>query len=145
MSKTTEQTETDFRGPVRETCRDCDGDNDRFPVFPDCMACRVRRRSPGAVVHYAAVQQVDGCLIPDVDMRRRGEWEDDGPGGTYCEFDVKPLSFPELSAALARVAELNRDGLDDGPDGLYEGLDVSRWIVATVNPPEGGRKGAANA
>ena len=35
----------------------------------------------------------------------------------------------------------NRDGCDDGPGGLYEGKDVSRWIVATVNAPEGAVKG----
>ena len=132
MSKTTEQTETDFRGPVRETCRDCGGDNDRYPVFPDCMACRVRRRSPGAVLEYLAVQRIDGKIVPDLDSLRTREWEDDGPDGMYCEFQLKLRSFPELSAALARVAELNRDGLDLDPGGLLEGQDVSRWIVATV-------------
>ena len=129
MSKPTKQTEPE---PVRETCRDCGGDNDRYPVFPDCMACRVRRRSPGAVVLYAAVQHVDGRPIPDVDCRRRGEWENEGPDQMYCELNMKLRSFPELSAARARVAALNREGRDDGPGGLYEGLDVSRWIVATV-------------
>ena len=127
MSKPTKQTE-----PVRETCRDCGGDNDRYPIFPDCVACRVRRHPPGAVVLYAAVRHVDGCPIPDVDMRRRGEWEDEGPDGMYCEFYVKVRSFPELAAARARVAELNRRGRDGGLDGLYEWMDVSRWIVATV-------------
>ena len=29
-----------------------------------------------------------------------GEWEDAGPGGKYCEYDVKLLSFPELRAAV---------------------------------------------
>ena len=65
-----------------------------------------------------------------------GEWEDAGPGGKYCEYDVKLLSFPELRAARARVAALNNNGCDDGPGGLYEGKDVSRWIVATVDAPE---------
>ena len=88
------------------------------------------------------VHLVDGKPVPDVDMRRRGEWEDDGPGGMSCEYDVKPLSFSELSAALARVAELNREPRDDGPGGMYEGKDVSRWVMATT---QRGGKGAADA
>ena len=139
MSKPTKQTEPE---PVRETCRDCGGDNDRYPVFPYCVACWVRLRAPGVVLRYMAVQQVDGHVVPDFEMRKTMEWEDDGRGGMYCEKSMNLRSFPDLSAARARVAELNREGSDDGPDGLYEGKDVSRWVVATVGPPEGGKEAA---
>ena len=134
---TTKQTET---SPVRVTCRDCGGDNDRFPVFPDCVECRVRRRLPGAVVEYIASRLIDGDIQTDIDTPLQYEPVGDGE---YFELFVGPRLFPGLSAARARVAELNRRGRDGGLDGLYEGLDVSRWIVATVFAAPEGR--AANA
>ena len=124
--------------PVRETCRDCGGDNDRYPVFPDCVACRVRRRVSGAVVEYIAARLLDGDIQADIDMPHEPVGD-----GEYFELSLEPLRVTGLSAALARVAVLNREGRDGGLDGLYEGMDESRWVLATVHhTPEGAVTGA---
>ena len=123
--------------PVRETCRDCGGDNDRYPVFPDCVACRVRRRLSGAVVEYIAARLLNGDIQADIDM----PYERVGDGHFYLS--LEPRRFTDLPAALARVAALNSEG-DTGLDGPFpEAQDMPPWVLATVHhTPEGAVNGA---